>query len=68
MQKKYTNYALEDMETKAQELIHMAFMFCEQKMKSCDETNSPEIKALAAAALSLEKAVLAYIAIKRISK
>ena len=52
----------------SQTTVSMAFALCESRLQAKGSPPSPELRALSAAALSLEKAVAAFIAAERLSK
>lgn len=52
----------------AQRTVSMAFALCESRLQAKGSQLSPELRALSAAALSLEKAVAVFIAAERLSK
>ena len=52
----------------AQKVVSMAFALCENRIMAKKGHSSSELRALSAAALSLEKAVAVFIAAERLSK
>lgn len=64
--KKSTAMNSELFRRQSQETVSLAFALCEERIKSNRCNITPELKALAAAALSLEKAVAVYIAVERL--
>lgn len=57
-----------EFEEQAQKTVSLAFALCESRVMARKGPPSPELHALSAAALSLEKAVAAFIATERFSK
>lgn len=52
----------------AQKTLSLAFALCEHRLAARKGEPSPELHALSAAALSLEKAVAVFIAVERLTK
>ena len=52
----------------AQKTISQAFAICEEKVKANEYSITPELKTLSAIAVSLEKAVAAFVVAERLSK
>lgn len=57
-----------EFEALSQETVSLAFAICESKIKANQCEITPQLKALSAAALSLEKAVAAFIAAAKLCK
>lgn len=57
-----------EFEDQAQKMVSLAFALCEIRLAGKKSGPSPELRALSAAALALDKAVAAFIAAERLSK
>lgn len=57
-----------DFEAKARTIVSLAFSICEAQIKTANGNITPELKAMTAAMLLLEKAVETFVAVERISK
>jgi len=66
--RKSTKIYSEEFEKQAQKTISLAFLVSEDRLKRQKGGATPELKALAAATLSLEKAIATFIAVERISQ
>lgn len=57
-----------EFEALSQKTVSLAFVICESRIKANQCEITPQLKALSAAALSLEKAVAAFIAAAKLCK
>lgn len=55
-------------EAHARKTVSLAFALCENRIKTDKGNATPELKAMSAAMLSLEKAIDAFIAAERLSR
>ena len=63
-----TDLSLMEFEQKAQSLISLMFALCEATIREKDEYPAPELVALTKAALALQNALEAFLAIARINR
>lgn len=66
--KKTTAVCSSEFEAQAQKTVSAAFALCESKRKTDRGNLTAELRALSAAALSLEKAIAAFIAARHLFK
>lgn len=57
-----------EFETQARKIVSLAFALCESHITAGNNNMSPELKALSAAMLALEKSIDAFIATERLSR
>lgn len=57
---------IQDVECKAQELIHIMLAICEKRMSAADKLNSPVGDTLAEAALTVKASIRTFIFIERL--
>jgi hypothetical protein len=55
-------------ETQARKTVSLAFALCENRIKASKGNMTPELKAMSAAMLALEKSIDTFIAAERLSK
>ena len=63
---KKKTYAIEEFETKAQELLHIALVMSEERIHAAPRLNSPAGSSLAEAAMTIKYALRAFIATERL--
>lgn len=59
-------YTIKEFENKAQELIHIMLILCEERIHAAPTLNSPIGKTMAEAAMSVKYAIRTFIAIERL--
>ncbi len=59
-------YTIEKFESKAQELIHIMLILCEERIYAAPKLNSPIGKTMAEAAMCVQYAVRTFIAVVRL--
>jgi len=57
-----------EFKVEAQKTVSMAFAMCESRIKASKGNMTPELKAMSAAMLALEKSIDTFIAAERLSR